>query len=69
MVRVMTTPTPAPVPPQSQPRTGKRVHVAVYLDEATTELLDRYASDNARSRSSAGAYLLTAALRMFVERG
>lgn len=58
MVYLMNSPTP-------QPRTGKRVHVAVYLNEEDAAILDRYAKENGRSRSGAGAFLLIAALRMF----
>ena len=49
------------------PTTGRKVHVAVHLDRETVELLDRYARDNDRSRSAAGAFLIARALRMFAE--
>jgi hypothetical protein len=58
MLHSMNSPTP-------QARTGKRVHIAVYLDADDAAILDRYATENSRSRSGAGAYLLLAALRMF----
>ena len=47
--------------------TGRKVHVAVHLDRDVVELLDRYAKENDRSRSAAGAFLIARALRMFSE--